>query len=221
MSLSSLFRRFFRRNEKKKTPEEMLWIELQVPETTEPVDKKILNALSGKSDPLAAEAAVSEFLDYGWDRIKNEVYAFFTGKKTCLQPYLKRILKKYPEESSRMLGYCFDEMPAENRLIFLGVACTEDSSRAVAEVTNVLPELAPEEMGMAFAVLSACPSKEGEALLCSYLEHDDWRVKMKAASALCDGNFTGSICAIRNVAENCEDFVRAGLEKIADNMEGK
>ena len=76
-------------------------------------------------------------------------------------------------------------------------------------------------MGKAFAVLVACPSKEGESLLCSYLDADDWRVKMKAASALFDGHFTDSIEAIRAAASACDDTVRAGLELIADQMEGK
>ncbi|MBQ4092772.1 MAG: hypothetical protein IJO94_01165 [Firmicutes bacterium] len=221
MSLSSFFRRLFGRSEKTKSREEMLWVELKVPEDTEPVDKKILNALSGKSDPLSAEAAVTEFLDYGWERIKNEVYAFFTGKKPCLHPYLKRILHVYPEETARLLDYCFEDMPYEQRLIFLSVGCAEQPDRAVAEVKKILPELEVEEIGTAFAVLVACPSAEGEALLCSYLEKEDWRLKMKAASALKDGKFNNSIEAIRKAASSCDDTVRAGLEMIADQMEGK
>lgn len=221
MSLSSFFRRLFRRGEKEKSREEVLWVELKVPEDIEPVDKKILNALSGKSDPLLAEAAVTEFLDYGWERIKKEVYAFFTGKKVCLQPYLKRILATYPEETARLLDYCFDEMPYEQRLIYLSVCCSENPERAVSEVKKVLPELEPEEIGTAFAVLVACPSEEGEALLRSYLENDDWRLKMKAASALKDGQFVGSIESIRNAAVSSDATVRAGLELIADQMEGK
>lgn len=221
MSLSSFFRRLFGRSEKTKSREEMLWVELKIPEDTEPVDKKILNALSGKSDPLSAEAAVTEFLGYGWERIKNEVYAFFTGKKPCLQPYLKRILTAYPEETARLLGYCFDEMPHEQRLIFLSVGCEHDPLRAASEVKKILPELEVEEIGTAFAVLVACPSKEAEALLCSYLEKDDWRLKMKAASALSDGHFTDSIESIRKAASACDDTVRTGLELIADQMEGK
>ncbi|MBR5328660.1 MAG: hypothetical protein IKV45_00475 [Firmicutes bacterium] len=221
MSLSSFFRRLFHRAEKQKTPAEMLWIELQVPESVEPVDKKILNALSGKSDPLSAEALVAEFMDYGWDRIKNEVYAFFTGKKPFLAPYLKRILKAYPEETLRLLGYCFEEMPSEQRLVFLGATCAEDPVRAAKEVGKILPELEPEEMGAAFGVLSACPSQEGEVLLCSYLEHEDWRLKMKAASALAEGNYTNSIERIRSAAAGCDDAVKAGLELIAEQMEGK
>lgn len=223
MSLSSFLRRLFRRDpkEKAKTPEEMLWIELQVPEDIAPIDKKILNALSGKSDPLTAEASFAEFLDFGWERIKNEVYAFFTGKKPCLQPYLKRILKAYPEECAKLLGYCFQEMPAEKRLVFLGVCGADDPDRAAEEVKAILPALEAEEIGMAFAVLAACPSRKGEELLCSYLEHEDWRFKMKAASALEEGGFRDSAAAIRAAAEQCDDTVKAGLCVIADKMEGK
>ncbi|MBQ1252109.1 MAG: hypothetical protein IIY02_04255 [Firmicutes bacterium] len=221
MSITSFLRRLFRRDPKEKSAEELLWIELQVPETTEPVDKKILNALSGKSDPLSAEVAFTEFLGYGWDRIKNEVYAFFTGKKPCLQPYLKRILQAFPEESKKLLGYCFKEMPAEQRLVFLAVCYADDPDGAAAEVESVLPELEAEEIGMAFAVLVSCPSERGEKLLCSYLEHDDWRLKMKAASALAEGHFEQSVAAIRAAAERCDDTVEAGLLLIADEMEGK
>ena len=221
MSIASLFRRLFRRDPKEKSAEELLWIELQVPEDTEPIDKKILNALSGKSDPLSAEIAFAEFLGFGWDRIKNEVYAFFTGKKPCLLPYLKKILSAYPEESKKLLGYCFKEMPMEQRLVFLGACYTEDSETAAAEVESILPELEPEEIGMAFSVLVSCPSERGEKILCSYLENEDWRLKMKAASALAEGHFYRSVGLIRAVAERCDDTVKAGLLLIADEMEGK
>ena len=165
MSISSFFRRLFRRDPKEKSSEEMLWIELQVPEDLEPIDKKILNALSGKSDPFAAEVSFDEFIGYGWERIKNEVYAFFTGKKPCLQPYLKRILQAYPEESVKLLQYCVKEMPTEKRLVFLGVCGGDTPEKAAEEVKSILPELDAEEVGAAFSVLSACPSEKGKEIL--------------------------------------------------------
>lgn len=194
---------------------------MQVPEATEPVDKKILSALAGKGDPLTAEDAVSEFLSYGWERIKNEVYAFFTGKKPCLQRYLRRILKAYPQEAERMLGYCFEEMPNEQRLIFLGATCGDEPQRVAEEVKKILPELEADELGVAFSVLTSCPCDAAEALLCSYLEQEDWRLKMKAASALAEGNYYHSAKAIRRAASRCEPTVKAGLELIAKQMEGK
>lgn len=221
MSLSSFFRRFSRRDEKEKNGTAMLWVELQVPEAMEPVDKKILNTLAGKGDPLTAEDAVAEFLGYGWERIKNEVYAFFTGKKPCLQLYLRRILAAYPEEAGRMLQYCLDEMPHEQRLIFIGATGGDDPRRVAEEVKKLLPELEPEELGVAFSVLTACPSEAAEKLLCSFLEQEDWRLKMKAASALAEGNYKGSAAAVRRAAEQCDATVKAGLELIAEQMEGK
>lgn len=221
MSLSSFFRRHFRRKENEKNKADMLWVELQVPEALEPVDKKILSALAGKGDPFAAEDAIAEFLAYGWERIKNEVYAFFTGKKPCLQLYLRRILDAYPEETERMLGLCFNEMPNEQRLIFLGATCGNDPQRVAEEVKRILPELEIEELGIAFSVLATYPSDTAEALLCSYLKQEDWRLKMKAASALMEGKYYGSVEKIRQAALQCDATVKAGLELIAKQMEGK
>lgn len=120
-----------------------------------------------------------------------------------------------------MLGYCFDEMPNEQRLIFLGATGGDEPQRVAEEVKKILPELETDELGVAFSVLTSCPCDAAEALLCSYLEQDDWRLKMKAASALAEGNYHHSAKAIRRAASRCESTVKAGLELIAKQMEGK
>ena len=58
-------------------------------------------------------------------------------------------------------------------------------------------------------------------MLCSYLDHENWRLKMKAASAL--GEMEALRCAprIREAAEKCDATVKAGLLAIADRMERK
>ena len=160
-------------------------------------------------------------MDCGWERIKNEVYAFAVGKKKCLPSYFKRILEAYPEESAKLIRCCFEDMPAEQRLLCLSVRGKNDPKGIVKEVEKLLAELEPEDMGTAFAVLSSVPSKESEDLLCSYLDHENWRLKMKAASAL--GEMEALRCAprIREAAEKCDATVKAGLLAIADRMERK
>lgn len=193
---------------------------MKIPEEIEPIDKKILNALSGKADLFTAEAALTEFLGYGWERIKNEVYAFATGNKVCLTPYFKRILGTYPEECAKLLRYCFEEMPTEQRLQYLGVCGKEDPAKAVAAVEKMLPELAAEDLSAAFAVLTAFPTEAGEALLCGYLEQEDWRLKMKAASALGEMGAVKAAPRIREAAAACDATVGAGLLSIAEKLEG-
>ncbi|MGM9567899.1 MAG: hypothetical protein ACI3W6_06950 [Clostridia bacterium] len=219
MSLTSFFQRLFHRSPDKVSSEEMLWTELKVPEDMEPIDKKILNAFAGKADPLRGEEALAEFLDCGWERIKNEVYAFAVGKKNCLPTYFKRILDAYPEESFKLLECCFGEMSPERRLLYLSLRGKDNPRMVSDEVRKILPELEPEELSMAFSVLTAIPSAEGEELVCSYLEKDDWRLKMKAASALREMKAVHCVPRIRKAAESCDDTVGAGLNAIADEME--
>lgn len=219
MSLTSFFRRLFHRSPDKVSSEEMLWTELKVPEDIEPIDKKILNAFAGKADPLRGEEALAEFLACGWERMKNEVYAFAVGKKNCLPTYFKRILEAYPEESSKLLECCFDEMSPERRLLYLSVRGKNDPQMVSNEVGKILPDLEPEEVGTAFAVLTAIPSEEGEKLICSYLEKDDWRLKMKAASALREMKAVRCVPQIRKAAGSCDDTAGAGLNAIADQIE--
>ncbi len=221
MSLTSFFHRLFHRSADKTSTEEMLWLELKVPEDTEPIDKKIVNALGGKADLFRAEEALTEFLACGWERVKNEVYAFAVGKKYCIPSYFKRILEAYPEESAKLLGCCFEEMPTEQRLLYLSVCSREDPRKIIEEVKKILPELEPEELGTVFAVVASVPSAEGEDLLCSYLEKEDWRLKMKAASALGQMKAVRRAPQIREAAGKCDDTVGAGLLAIADRLEGK
>ncbi|MGN0963229.1 MAG: hypothetical protein ACI4PP_06595 [Clostridia bacterium] len=76
-------------------------------------------------------------------------------------------------------------------------------------------------MGTAFAVLASVPSKDSENLLCSYLDHENWRLKMKAASALSEMKAFRCGPRIREAAEKCDATVKAGLLAIADQMERK
>lgn len=221
MGMTSLFRNLFKRKEQKKDKEELLWLELSVPEDIAPIDKKILNTLAGKADLLTAEAAIEEFLDYGWERIKNEVYAFAMGHKPCIQPYMKRIFQKYPEETSALLKLCFHDMPPTQRLIYLSV-CGEDApEKTAAEVGKMLPTLDDEERTAAFDVLASVPCPMGCALIAEYLDNEDWRWKMKAAHALVKAKAYDYAPAIRAAAETCDDTVKAGLLTLAAKMEVK
>lgn len=221
MSLTSFFHRLTHRSAEKTPSESLAWTELNVPAETKPLDKKVFNALAGKTDLFQGEQALADFLTIGWDGVKSEVYAFATGKKNCLPTYFKRILEAYPGESAKLLRGCFEEMPVEQRLLYLAVCGKEEPKKIPTEIQKILPELSVEEMGMAFDVLVAVPSVEGEDLLCSYLEQEDWRPKMKAASALGEMNAVRCIPQIRQAAEQCDETVSAGLKAIADQLEGE
>lgn len=220
MSIASFFTRLFKKQKKEKgpSPKELLWLELKVPEETPALDKKLLNALAGRSDPLAAEAAVAELIGYGWERIKKDVYEMAVGKKICLPPYFEEIIKAYPEEAGKLLSLCLEEMTVNLRLVYLSALGVGDAEKASEEVLALLPALEKEALGTAFAVLAAYPTEKGLKVLSSYLEQDDWKLKMKAAAALSEAKATQYIPAILNAAEDCDGPVQAGLKEIAGRM---
>lgn len=222
MAIGTFFRNVWKRKpkeHKEHDKEEMLWLELKVPEDVAPIDKKILNTLAGKADLLTAEAAMEEFLGYGWERIKNEVYAFAMGYKPCIQPYLMRIFQKYPAETSSLLKLCFHDMPSTQRLVYLNVCGKDDPEKTAAEVGKMLPSLDAEERSAAFDVLSLAPCPQGCAFIAEYLGNEDWRWKMKAAHALVKAQAFDYAPAIRAAAETCDDTVKAGLLAMAAEME--
>ena len=220
MSIASFFKRLFQKEKKQEVSrEELLWIELAVPEDIPVLDKKILNALAGRGEPLEAEAALAEFTGYGWARIKKDVYELAVGKKPCLPTYFRRILAAYPAETGKLLGLCFEEMPVAHRLVYLTVLGGDDAAKVSAEVLKLLPSLEPESLGSAFATLSAYPTEAGLAAIASHLEHQNWKIQMKAAAALAEAKAVAYIPAIRAAATAADTVVGAGLLEIATRME--
>lgn len=220
MSIASFFRKLFKKSKNGKSPsqKELLWIELQVPEDTPVLNKKLLYILAGHGDPLNAEAAVAELIDCGWERIKNDVYEMAVGKKPCLPVYFEKLIRAYPEEGAKLLSLCFEEMTPSLRLVYLSVSGAGDAEKVNDEVLALLPHLEKEALGAAFAVLAAYPLDKGLKVLASYLEAEDWKIKMKAASALSEANAIQYIPAILKAAEGCDGSVERGLKEIAGRM---
>lgn len=209
---------FHRSSEKK--AKAMLWLELKAPEQTEPVDKKILNALAGKGEPLTAEADVAEFLSYDWSRIKNLVYEFATGAKPCLMPYFQRILDTYPNSALSLLSRCEGEMAKEPRLLYYA-RFKENAERLAREAERLLPRAEAEERTLIFQLLGKCPSERGCNLLVKALEDADWRVAMKAASALAETGEARYGDAVAAAAAQREPGIAKGMEAIALQLKAK
>lgn len=220
MSIATFFIKLFKKQKKTKGPsdKELLWIELQVPDDTPALDKKLLNVLAGHGDPLSAEAAVTELIGYGWDRLKKDVYEMAVGKKPCLPVYFEKLIRAYPDEATKLLSLCLEEMTVSLRLVYLSVSGSMDAEKVSEEVLPLLPQMEKESLGAAFAVLAAYPTEKGLKALSSYLESDDWKLKMKAANALSEAKATQYIPAILNAAEGCSDPVASGLKEIAGRM---
>lgn len=220
MSIASFFIKLFKKqkNTKSPSPKELLWIELQVPEDTPVLNKKLLSVLAGHGDPLSAEAAVAELIGYGWERIKNDVYEMAVGKKPCLPVYFEKLIRAYPEEATKLLSLCFAEMTANLRLVYLSALGAGDGEKVNAELIALLPHLEKESLGAAFAVLAAYPMDKGLAVLASYLEAEDWKIKLKAAAALSEAKASQYIPAILKAAAGCDDFVERGLQEIVGRM---
>jgi HEAT repeat protein len=132
--------------------------------------------------------------------------------------YFEEIIKAYPEEAGKLLSLCVEEMTVHLRLVYLVALVVEDPQKASREVLALLPTLEKEAMGTAFAVLAAYPTEKGLGTLASYLDQDDWKLKMKAASALSEARATQYIPDILNAAEACDGPVRSGLKEIAGRM---
>ncbi|HMM07038.1 MAG TPA: hypothetical protein PKD52_10285 [Clostridiales bacterium] len=220
MSIASFFTKLFKKRKNTKSPsqKELLWIELQIPEDTPVLNQKLLHILAGYGDPLNAEAAVAELIDCGWERIKNDVYEMAVGKKPCLPVYFEKLIRAYPEEAAKLLSLCFEEMTASLRLVYLSVLGAGDAEKVNDEILALLPHLEKETLGAAFAVLAAYPLDKGLKVLASYLEAEDWKIKMKAASALSEANATQYIPAILKAAAGCDNSVERGLKEIAGRM---
>lgn len=219
MSIASFFAKLFKKEKNGVSREEQLWIELTVPEDAPILDKKILNALAGKTSPLEAETAFDEFIGYGWERIKKDVYEMAVGKKVCLPTYFERIVKAFPEDAENLLQLCFEEMLVSHRLVYLATLGEKNAVKMTEEVIRLLPSLEKEELGAAFAALSANPTEKGLTAIASYLNDENWKLRMKAAAALADAHAKNYIPSIMAAAEACDGPISAGLKEIAGRME--
>ena len=183
------------------------------------VEKRLLNALAGMSDPFDGEKALSDFFDLGWETTGETVLAFLTGRRPCLNAYLKKIIEYYPDECSVLFSDHFEEIGPERRLLFWGCGfggAAEDIATAVEEL---LPEMDGDDLPRAFSVLAAVPSDKGNDLLAAYLKNDDWRIALKAAVSLEKAGAKDKIAAIRTTAAR-EEFPTEGFLEIARRMEG-
>lgn len=221
MSLLSFFRGLFRRNGKNKiNREELLKEMLKTGEEELPVtDKKILNALAGKTDAFSAEEELNAFIGLGWDLIKNDLYEFYLGRKICLPSFLRRIAMAFSPDSETLAALCYEDMPVEQKLLYLDFCTIPGPEDIAEEIEALLPSLDREETGSALAVLASRPSAKAKELLCEFLRNEDWRLRMKAASALSEQKAFDCIPALREAAESSEGKVASGLEVIAARME--
>ena len=218
--MAAFFKKLLKKRNDRKNPseKELLWIELQVPAAAPVLNRKLLGALAGYGDPFQAEAAVAELIGCGWERIKNDVYEIAVGKKPCLPVYFEKLIKAYPTEAMKLLGLCYGEMTAHLRLVYLAALGPGEAAKINDETLALLPSLEKEALGAAFAVLAAYPLDKGLQALATYLESQDWKIKMKAASALSEAKAVQYIPAILKAAEGCDGFVERGLKEIAGRM---
>ena len=184
-----------------------------------PVDKAMLNAMAGHCDPLTAEGLVEDFLNRDWDEIAGFVSDFVFGKKSCLTCYQQRIYRKYPGEARTMLAPVLEELPGESFFAVLECFDFTENPGVFHRAALLLDETEGENLGPAFRGLTAFPSPEGITLIGKVLERDDWRAKMKAASALAEVGAVSYASAVRASAEDCDETVKAGLYAIAEKME--
>ena len=183
------------------------------------VDKRLLNALAGMCDPFEGEKALAEFLSLGRATTEKTIISFITGHRPCLNAYLKKILEYYPEESASFFSDHFEEIEPEKRLIFLSCGFGGSGEDVAAAVEKMLAEMDNDEIPRAFSVLAAIPSERGNDLLAAYLKDEDWRIALKAASALEKAGAKEKITAIREAAAG-EEVPAEGFLEIARRMEG-
>ena len=184
------------------------------------VEKHLLNALAGMSDPFQGEKALADFLDLGWETTEKTILSFILGRRPCLNTYLKRILESYPNECSAIFADHIEEIESEKRLLFLGCGYGGSAEDVAAAVEELLPEMDNDDLSRGFSVLAAVPSTKGNDLLASYLKSKDWRIALKAASSLEKAGAKDKIKAIGEAAEG-EDIPAEAFLEIVRRMEGK
>ena len=219
------------------------WVELDIPQETESeqeaicdesveiseyneapqakeqtIDSRLFTALAGRCSPLEAEAAVSAFIDLGWDAIASEVESMALGRRAVLPSCFQAVLAAYPGETAAALWDKREEIPWILRLCFYStVQC--DREIVAEDVLTHWDDLPKEGMSQAFRLLGTLKTPNALAKLGSFLEEKDWTIAMKAAVAFETADAVEYLPKMREIADAADDVLRASFLEIIHRME--
>ena len=173
---------------KKKKPTSVICSNVEFQEAPRPHEavnksRELKQLLAGRIEPLEAERAIEAFIADGWDTVNSHIRPLILGQSPGAPWVLGKIFSFFPGESAAYLDE-YESSPVKI-LFLLMEAVGRGHERQVTDILlALLPQLDKDDLPEALELLGKFPTSEGNKLLASFLEDDDWRLVVKAASAL-------------------------------------
>ena len=198
---------------KRKKPAPPPWLELSADSGEGPaLSPEVIAALCGKNSPLSPEEAVAEAVAHGGTAVRPQLMALLAGEKPYIAAALAAILESWDGDCRRALLSELNALPARGRLVVLTAFPTADP----APLLPVLDELEPEELFAAMQLLAHGDARALDALR-AYLQSADWRLCMRAATALVEAGRRETYADIAAARDRAEGILQAGLTELLTN----
>lgn len=214
----AFWQKWFKKKEGKEAPWEEIFPE-EVPSVAgDTMEKPLMNAVCGRCSPLETKALLEDFIAKGWEQVKTPLAKMAGGKIPAAPWVLELLFAAYPEECGKWLLPYAEEMPIKNRLALFAAVGGEYRSLVVPRLVALLPQLDAEDLGSALRILALYPTDEGNAAIAALLTHEDWRIAMKAASALGEAAAKEYLPDLRAAAAK-GGILGDGIEEIIKKLE--
>lgn len=212
---------FWKKWTKKEKPTdewEELSLEMKQSAEEKPIDKNVLNAICGKSAPLEAKVVLEDFVREDWEKLKPHYVKMAKGSIPAAPWVLEILFRAYPRECGDLLLPHAQEMPVKSRLALFSVIGEAHKDDVTKALVADLKTFDAEELGSALRILALYPTEQGKAATAGLLCHEDWRIAMKAASALGEAHAIEYLPQLREAAAR-EGILGTGVEKIIKELE--
>ncbi|MEG2638306.1 MAG: HEAT repeat domain-containing protein [Clostridiales bacterium] len=182
------------------------------------MDKRILEACSGRMNPLEAQGVLAEYTKNGWENIEAQVKDMAMGKIYATPWALGEIFHQYPQESASLLFNKVEDLPIKNGLMLLSITGKGREDEVIHLVSEKINALDEDDLSTALRILAKYPTTKAKELLASYLSHENWKIVMKAAVGLSEIPAKEYLPQMK-VAAAKGGILGAGLQDIIKRME--
>lgn len=178
-------------------------------------DREVMAALTGKHSLYEPEEAANLAAQTGWASYRREILALLQGERPYEAAALVTLLRVAGPVCGEDLVANLPTLTPKGRL----VAVTAYPALGVTSLIEVLDRLEPEDLDAAFRCLAASGVPAARTCLERYLNHDDWRLVMRAAAALGEAGCVAALPALRKVQAGADNILHSGLAEVIKMLE--